>query len=101
SVKAFNSKRDRTAFFYRRGRINAELNKREEALSDFQEAIDTGKGLKYYYAANAALQIGKIYEHKKNYMKARQAYNVAIQMKDHDYESSIETQAKAGLTRIK
>lgn len=93
--------RDRTEFYYRRGRINDALNKEDAALSDYQNAINSGKGLKYYFAANAALQIGKIYEQKKNYPKARQAYNVAIQMKNHDYESSIETQCRAGLNRIK
>ncbi|WP_316790175.1 tetratricopeptide repeat protein [Pedobacter frigoris] len=99
--ESFSAGRDRTEFYYRRGRINDELNKEDAALSDYQNAINSGKGLRYYFAANAALQIGKIYENKKNYAKARQAYNVAIQMKNHDYESSIETQAKAGLNRIK
>ncbi|TKC04922.1 tetratricopeptide repeat protein [Pedobacter frigoris] len=99
--EGFSAGRDRTEFYYRRGRINDELNKEDAALSDYQNAINSGKGLRYYFAANAALQIGKIYENKKNYAKARQAYNLAIQMKNHDYESSIETQAKAGLNRMK
>ena len=93
--------RDRVEYYYRLGRINDELGKDGVALSNYQLAIDAGKMLKYYFAANAALQMGKIYEREKNYSKAKVSFNTAIQMKNHEYESSIETQAKAGLNRIK
>lgn len=100
-AERFKVGRDQTEFYYRRGRIHAELGKEAQALSDYQSAINSGKGLKHYFAANAALQIGKIFEHRRNYPKAKQAYHTAIQMKNHDYEGSIEAQAKAGLGRIK
>jgi len=93
--------RDRTEFFYRSGRINASLGKDDQALIDYQNAVDSGRTLKYYFSANAALQMGKIYEARKNYSKAKDFYNIAIQMKGHDYESSIEAQAKSGLSRAK
>eukprot|EP01133_Synstelium_polycarpum_P011275 gene11275-13157_t len=92
--------KNKTEFYYRRGRVNDELGKDEDALSDYQEAINNGKNLKYYFAANAALQMGKIYEKNKNVSKAKASYNTAIAMKDHEYESSIESQAKAGLKRL-
>ncbi len=56
--------------------------------------------LQYYFAANAALQMGKVYEKRKNIVKAKEAFNTAISMKNHEYESSIESQAKAGLKRL-
>ncbi|AOM76597.1 hypothetical protein BFS30_05155 [Pedobacter steynii] len=93
--------RNRAEYYYRLGRINDELGKDEVALSNYQLAISSGKQLKYYFAANSALQMGKIYEKQKNYIKARASFNTAIQMKNHEYESSIETQAKAGLGRIR
>jgi hypothetical protein len=96
----FKSARDKTEYYYRLGRINDDLGKDNEALVNYQNAINTGKTLRHYFAANAALQIGKIYEGKKNYPKAKAFFNVAIQMKNHDYESSIETQAKAGIKRL-
>jgi tetratricopeptide (TPR) repeat protein len=97
---SFASARDKTEYYYRLGRINDELGKDDIALTSYQNAINTGKNLKYYFAANSALQIGKIYEKKANFLKAKAFFNVAIQMKNHDYESSIETQAKAGIKRI-
>lgn len=98
--EAFTSPRDKTEYYYRLGRINDELGKDDVALASYQNAINTGKNLKYYFAANSALQIGKIYEKKANFSKAKVFFNIAIQMKNHDYESSIETQAKAGIKRI-
>ncbi len=98
--KEFSSGRDITEYYYRAGRILDETGRDDEALSKFQNAINQGKDLRYYYAANSALQAGKIYERKKNFTKAKLFYNTAIQMKNHDYEGSIETQAKAGLLRI-
>ncbi|MGY4383366.1 hypothetical protein ACVWYN_000385 [Pedobacter sp. UYP24] len=100
TIKEFSAGRDITEYYYRSGRILDEVGRDNEAVSRFQNAINQGKNLRYYYAANAALQLGKIYERQKNFAKARAFYNTAIQMKNHDYESSIETQAKAGLLRV-
>ncbi|RZM24654.1 MAG: tetratricopeptide repeat protein [Pedobacter sp.] len=96
----FDAGRDKTEYYYRLGRINAELGREDDALSAYQDAISLGKNLRYYYAANSALQIGKIFEARKNPVKATAFFNIAVQMKNHDYEGSIETQAKAGIRRV-
>ncbi|MGM9476492.1 tetratricopeptide repeat protein [Pedobacter sp. GSP4] len=96
----FAADRDKTEFSYRLGRIYDDLGNDDQALTAYQAAINQGKGLKYYFAANAALQMGKIYEKKKNAAKAKEAFNTAISMKNHEFESSIESQAKAGLKRL-
>jgi hypothetical protein len=97
----FKAGRDRIEYHYRLGRILNEIGKDDDAMSKYERAISLGRNSKYYFAANAALQAGKILERKKNWTKASTFFNLAIQMKNHDYESSIETQAKAGLSRIK
>ena len=97
----FKPGRDRIEYNYRLGRILDEVGKDDDAISKYERAITLGRNSKYYYAANAALQAGKIFERKKNWPKASAFFNLAIQMKNHDYENSIETQAKAGLSRIK
>lgn len=97
----FHAGKDRTEYYYRLGRLYDDLGKDDVALTNYQLAITNGKQLKYYFAANAALQMGKMYEKQKNILKAKESFNAAIQMKNHEYESSIETQAKAGLNRIK
>jgi hypothetical protein len=45
--------------------------------------------------------MGKIYIRKNNPARAKACLNQAIGMKDHEYENSIETQAKEALKRIK
>jgi len=96
----YPSIKDKAEFYYRSGRIYEALDKDDNALQNYQGAINLGKNLKYYYAANSALNMGKIYSRKRNVVKARTYFNLAINMKDHEYENSIEAQAKDGLKKI-
>ncbi|WP_299586599.1 lipopolysaccharide assembly protein LapB [Mucilaginibacter sp.] len=92
--------RDKIEYYYRVGRIDDKINKNYEAVLNYQKAIALGKETSYYYAANAALLIGNIYEEIKDYKKAAIYYNQAIDMKSHDYQTDIDNDAKAGLKRI-
>jgi hypothetical protein len=92
--------KDKSDYYYRCGRVYDALNKDDLALQNYQNAITYGKGLKYYYAATSAVNIGKIYAAKRNPAKAKAYFNMAIAMKDHEYENSIETQAKEGLKQL-
>jgi hypothetical protein len=96
----YTSTKDKTEYFYRLGRLNDALGKDDLALMNYQNTITTGKGLKYYFAAKAAVQMGKIYEGKKNIPKAKSSFNIAIVMKGHEQENSIENEAKQGLRRV-
>ena len=96
----FKNDRDRVEFQYRLGRIYNELGRDDEALQYYQRTINSGKALKYYYAATAAVNMGKIYLKKKNSAKAKAYFNLAINMKNHEYENSIEAQAKDGLRHL-
>lgn len=96
----FNTQKDRAEYDYRYGRIYDAMGKDEAALNSYQRAINEGKGLKYYYAAKSAVQIGKIYEGNKNFPKAKAFFNLAISMSGHEQETSIENEAKQGLKRI-
>ncbi|HET8829460.1 MAG TPA: tetratricopeptide repeat protein [Pelobium sp.] len=99
-VADFRLQRDKIEFYYRLGRIYDELNRDGEAISNYQKAIHTGKPTSYYFAANAALNIGYIYENKHDKARAASFFRQAIEMKDHEYENSIESKAKDGLKRI-
>ena len=92
--------KDKTEYHYRLGRNNEELGKLDEALEHYQKAVQYGKGLKAYFAANSALFMGKIYMKKKNFGLAKASFNTAINMKGHQYENSIESQARDSLKRI-
>jgi tetratricopeptide (TPR) repeat protein len=99
-VNSLKLLRDKTEYYYRLGRIYDKTDKQAEAILNYQRAINLGKTTHYYYAANAALSIGRIYEGKKDFKRAGDYYNQAIDMRDHEYQTSIDDDAKAGLKRI-
>ena len=100
TIDDFKNLMYRIEFNYRMGRIYDLTSKVELALKYYQKAVDLGKDEPYSFAANSALRSGIIYERNKNKIQAKQYYNVAINMKDHDYENSIENRAKEGLKRL-
>lgn len=100
NVNNYQLKRDKIEYCYRFGRLCHEVGETQNAIKLYSYAIDLGHDSKYYYAANAAVFVGNIYEKKREYKQAAEYYNRAIAMKNHDYEGSIENKAKEGLNRI-
>lgn len=96
----FKTAKDKAELYYRLGRIYEALNRDDQALNNYQSAINCGKNLKAYYAATSALNMGKIYQGRHDNAKAKVCFNQAISMKDHEYESSIEAQAKTGIKQL-
>jgi len=99
-VNSLKLLRDKTEYYYRLGRGSDKTDKPNDAILNYQRAINFGKTTRYYYSANAALSIGRIFEEKRDYKRAADYYNQAIDMKDHEYKNSIDDDAKAGLKRI-
>ncbi|WP_183565758.1 tetratricopeptide repeat protein [Mucilaginibacter sp. SP1R1] len=100
NVYSLRLQRDKIELYYRLGRIYENTDNTNDALINYQQTINLGKATTYYYAANAALRIGSIFEQKKDYTRAANFYHQAIDMKDHEYEKSIENDAKEGLKRM-
>lgn len=97
----FTSVADQLEFTYRIARIYDDLNKSDEAISFYKKAIQIGKNRSEYYASRAALQIGLIFEKKKDYANAIFYYQTCIDMEDHEYEDTLEQRAKSGIERCK
>ena len=92
--------RDSLEFSYRIGRIYHEWGKPEVSIPFYIKTIENGATSRYYYAANAALQLGFIYESTEEYKKAEHYYKLAQSMENDEYKNSINQKAKAGLNRI-
>jgi hypothetical protein len=99
-VNSLKLLRDKIELFYRLGRIYEKTDNLNEALVNYQKGINLGKATRYYYAANAAVRMGNIFEGRKDFNKAAIYYNQAVDMKDHEYQTSIANEAKEGLKRI-
>lgn len=101
SQDELKSLRDQIELYYRLGRIYDRLDTFSEAVLNYQKAINLGRNETFYFAANSALFLGMLYEQKNNDTKAKYYYNMTLGMKGHEYQNSIDTQAKEGLSRIK
>lgn len=93
--------RDQIELAYRKGRVYQELGKDSAALESYQTTINTGRYEPYYFACNAALQAGLIYEDQGNLPKAKQYYEDCLDIVPDEYKNSLHAKAKAGLNRIK
>lgn len=85
---------------FRYGRIFEELHNHEKALLFYNATVQMGRDRKEYFAARAALHIGFIYERKAERDKAIAAFRDCLSMRHHDFQSSIDQLAKAGLNRL-
>jgi len=88
-------------YSYRLGRIYHNWGKINEAIPYYKETIKGGEKLPYYYAANASLQLGIIYEKRNDFSLARMYYSKVFEMDFDEYQFSISNKAQAGLNRIK
>jgi tetratricopeptide (TPR) repeat protein len=100
-IEEFPTTRDRVELTYRMARINDEMGRTASALKHYRATVSIGKDLPYYFAANAALHSGYIYESEGNYEQATISYKECLKIRGHDYQNSIDQKAKSGLQRIK
>jgi tetratricopeptide (TPR) repeat protein len=91
---------DKAEYYFRLGRAYDEMGKTTKAMGNYQAAINTGKRRHEQFAARAALLMGAIYEHDRMNEKALAKYKECLAMPAHDFQNSIDQQAKAGINRI-
>jgi hypothetical protein len=88
-------------YTYRLARIAHVLGRTEEAARHYRSTIDRGASKPWYYACNAALQLGILYEERQQYPQARSAYQQCLGIKPEEYRTSLHNRAKAGLNRLR
>ncbi len=85
---------------YRLARAYHESGQFDEALKNYARTVDEGRDDHFYYAANAALKSGLIYENQGEFEKAKECYKMVKKMSFDQYEGSIKQKAKAGMHRL-
>jgi len=85
---------------YRQGRIYHEMGNLNDAVVYYQKTIETGANNKAYFAANACLKLGAVYELLGKNDEAYQAYNLCLSLKPDEYRNSIHQKAQAGINRL-
>lgn len=87
-------------FYYRKARILDDMGQTAKAIPLYEITISKGDLYPVYFAPNACIKLGFIYEKQGNNIKASYYYNKALTYTKHEYKNSIDTEAKAGLNRI-
>lgn len=88
-------------YTYRLARIAHALGRTEEAVRNYRSTMDRGASKPWYYACNAALQLGLLYEERQQFTQARSAYQQCLGIKPEEYRTSLHNRAKAGLNRLR
>jgi predicted negative regulator of RcsB-dependent stress response len=91
---------DKAEYYFRLGRVYEETGNSNKGLQFYQSTINAGKEGHEQFAARAALQKGRIYEQSGNNAMAIASYKECLDMPSHDFQNSIDHQAKAGLNRL-
>ncbi|PCH68407.1 MAG: hypothetical protein COC01_03860 [Bacteroidetes bacterium] len=98
--KSLNTAKDKVELTYRKARLLHEWGKPDEAVPYYDQTLVNGIELKYYFAANSALQLGYISEESQDYKKAKIHYEKCIDIHDHGYKSYLEFKAKLALNKL-
>lgn len=99
-VNEYENEKNRLEYAYRLGRIHHALKDIPEAINNYNYSIAFGINAPYFYACNAALQCGLIYEKLEDYKEAKRYFDLCTRMNPEDYKTSLHQKAKAGMNRV-
>ncbi|RYD52255.1 MAG: hypothetical protein EOP52_08785 [Sphingobacteriales bacterium] len=87
-------------YYYRVGRTYEGLGQMPKALSYYNAAYESGKESEEQFGARAALQTAILYENSGQAAVAKSWFRKTLALRKHDFQASIDQQAKAGLDRL-
>ena len=87
-------------YYYRLGRLLHGMERYQEALQRYRTTIEKGAESPRFFACNAALQMGIIYEGLGQRKQARRAYERCLDLKPEEYRLGLHQKAKSGLARL-
>ncbi|MFD2244759.1 tetratricopeptide repeat protein [Pontibacter ruber] len=91
---------EKAEYYYRKARIYHGLHQVAEAKQHYEYTIRVCGSSDLYFAPNAALQLGYLYQEEKNFTKAKVWYRKALNYKGHEYKNSIDHKAKLALSSL-
>lgn len=100
SETSFQTVAERAEYQYRLGRIVQKQNELTAAVAAFERAIVLSQPDQLSFGATAALQLGYVYQQLRNVPRARQAFELALRYKHHEYKNSVDNKARAALNSM-
>ncbi len=99
-IADFPHLKDQLELTYRMARIFDKTGQKVKAKSYYESTYANGQRQTWYFAANAALNLGLLYEEEGEASKAESYYRKCLALRNHEYQNSIDQKAKAGLNRL-
>ncbi len=94
------NEKDAAEFAYRKGRLAHKTKDLALAKTLYLQAIDKTGDKPWYFAPNAALQLGYISEAQGDLAGARKYYEKALSYKRYEYKSGIDSKARYALDQL-
>ncbi|MCC6463063.1 MAG: hypothetical protein IT260_21515, partial [Saprospiraceae bacterium] len=67
----------------------------------YMVVIETGARQPWFFACNAALQLGLLHEQRQEKTLARAAFRRCLELQPEEYAAGLHARAKAGLDRVR
>ncbi|WP_461104787.1 tetratricopeptide repeat protein [Spirosoma koreense] len=100
SETTFSGTAEKAEYNYRMGRIFQRRNDPDAAIPYLSRALTLSEPDQLSFGATAALQLGFIYQQKKERTRARSFFEKALSVKHHEYKNSVDNKAKAALSQL-
>ena len=100
SLNHFQGIKPQLEYTYRLARIFDKMKRNDKAKQLYETTYKNGLNQKFYFSASAALHLAQLFENEGNKEKAEEFYKKTLELRDHDYQNSIDQKAKAGLGRL-
>lgn len=98
--KSLDSPKDKIEWCYRKARILDKQKNYTEAIDFYKQTISLSGDLPYYFAPNAALNLGYLYEDVfKDKVLAISYFQKVLTYKKHEYSNSLAHKAKIRLKK--
>ncbi len=92
-------KRDEVEYYYRKARL-AHKSGRADPVEFYLETIHRTGQENWYFAPNACLQLGYIYQAQNKIKEAEEYFLRALSYRRHEYKNSIDSKARSALAQL-
>ena len=86
-------------YYYRKARLSHKMN-RADAVDLYLETIRMTGQENWYFAPNACLQLGYIYQGQNRLEEATEYFQRALAYRRHEYKNSIDSKARSALAQL-
>ena len=93
--------KDATEFYYRKGRLAHKTQDLGAAKLFYLQTIDMTGSQPWYFAPNAALQLGYISQAQGDLASAKKYFEKVLTYKRYEYKNGIDAKAKSALEQLK